>query len=110
MDIKILKKLRIPSIKKVLDITNYSFNNDNIFTIILTDVITKKILYTEIIGYVNKNGRVLCLKEVHDLICKVEHDITYCHDPVTDVIFTKCIFNYIIKKITPKKLFKLCKK
>jgi hypothetical protein len=108
-DIKILRKLRITGIKKILDITNYSVENNNIFSLLLTNVNSNKLIYSEEIGYVNKNGRILSLKEMHGLICKEEHEITYCHDPVTDVILTKCIFNYIINKITPKKLFKLCR-
>jgi hypothetical protein len=79
------------------------------FSIILTDVNSKKLIYSEEIGYLNKNGRILSLKEMYNLICKIKH-ITYCHDPVTDVILTKCIFNYIVKKITPKTIVKKCKK
>jgi hypothetical protein len=61
-------------------------------------------VYCEEIGYVNKNKRILSLREMHELIYKEQHEVTHCHDPVTDVILTKCIFNYIINRITPKKI------
>lgn len=70
----------------------------------------EKIYYTENIGYVEKRGRMLNLGETHSIICKNKHnDITHLHDPITDVILTKCIFNYIINKITPPKLYNLYK-
>jgi hypothetical protein len=91
------------------DITKYSDNNDNIFNLKLIDKSNNRLSYNETIGYVRKNCRILNLKETHDLVCNKEHDITHCHDPVTDVIYTKCIFNYKISKIKPKKLIKLCR-
>lgn len=106
---KIFKRLRITGINNCLDISNYSDNNDNIFSLKLTDTSNNKLLYSEIIGYVEKNCRILNLRETHELICNKEHKVSHCHDPVTDVVYTRCIFNYIINVIRPRKLFKLCK-
>jgi hypothetical protein len=110
MDIKIFKKLRIPGIKKFLDISTYSDDNDNIFSLKLIDISNNKLLYSVNIGHVQKNGRMLNLKETHDMLCERGHEVTYCHDLMTDVTYTKCIFNYLIKKIGPSKLFRICKK
>ena len=110
MDIKIIKKLRIPRIKKFLDISTYSDNNDNNFSLKLIDVSNNKLIHSVNIGHVHKNGRMLNLKETHDMLCKKGHEVTYCHDPMTDVTYTKCIFNYLIKRISPSKLFRICKK
>ena len=42
---------------------------------------------------------MLNLMETHDAICNLKHKITHRHEPVTDVIIAKCIFNNIIKKM-----------
>jgi hypothetical protein len=110
MDVIIFKKLGIPGIKKFLNISTYDDNNDNIFSLKLIDTNNNKLLYSESIGYVLKNGRMLNLKETHDILCEKKHEVTYYHDPVTDIIYTKCIFNYLIKKIKPNKLFKIVNK
>lgn len=56
LDIKIGRKLRIPGIKKILDITNYSDNNNKIFNLKLTDTSNIKMLYSESVGYIEKMG------------------------------------------------------
>lgn len=109
-DKDIITRLRL-NIKKMLNITSYSDNNDNYFNLKLLDTTESidKLLYSSRIGYHEKTGRMLNLIETHNLICKINHDITHSHDPVADVIITKCIFNYIIKDIGPIQLYKLCK-
>jgi len=94
----IINRLQL-NIKKMLNITSYSDNNDNYFHLKLLDITgsTNKLLYSSKIGYHPKNGRMLNLMETHDLICRINHNITHSHDPVADVIITKCLFNYIIK-------------
>lgn len=109
-DKNIITRLQL-NVKKMLDITSYSDNDDNYFNLKLLDVTgsTKKLIYSTKIGYYQKNGRMLNLMETHDLICKINHDITHSHDPVADVIITKCLFNYIIRDMGPIQLYKLCK-
>jgi hypothetical protein len=63
MDVKIFIKLRIPGIKRFIDIITYSDNNDNIFSLKLIDNSNNKLLYSESIGHVQENGRMLNLKE-----------------------------------------------
>lgn len=109
-DKQIIERLRL-RIKKLLNITAYSDDNDNYFNLKLIDNTNNinKLIYTERVGYQEKNGRMLNLMETHDLVCKTNHNITHSHDPVADVIITKCIFNYIIKKLGPIQLYKICK-
>ncbi len=108
-DKEILQKLGLN--RRMLNITSYSDNNDNYFNLKLLDIsgLTSKLLYSSEIGYQEKNGRMLNLMETHDLICKTNHNITHSHDPIADVIITKCLFNYIIKDMGPIQLYKLCK-
>jgi hypothetical protein len=75
MDRKILKKLRIHNIRRMLNITMYS-NNDNHFSLKLIDMGNNKLLYSKDIGYKIKNGRMFNLKEAHDLVCMEKHDIS----------------------------------
>jgi hypothetical protein len=63
MDRKILKKLRIHNIKKMLNVTTYSANNNNNnFSLKLIDMINNKLLFNEEIGYKIKNCKMLNLK------------------------------------------------
>lgn len=65
---------------------------------------SRETIYFESIGFVEKQGKMLNLGETHDIICKKEYNITYCYDPITNVELTKCIFNFIINQMEPKKL------
>jgi len=49
-------------------------------------------------GTFEKTGRLISLVETHDTICKKKHTITYAHDPKVDVKYTKCIFDFLIRK------------
>lgn len=108
-DRTIIDRLKLPNIRTMLNITTYSEENDNNFCLKLENLGTgREIIFNTEIGYQQKKGRMLNLKETHDLICKEKHTITYCHDPVTDVILTKCIFKYIVKTMKPSKLYNIC--
>ena len=109
-DITIIKRLRLRGIIAFLNISAISVRNNNEFTLELTNLETKKILYSGYLGELNKNGRMLGLLEAHDLACNIDHKITHCHDPIADVILTKCLFNYIVSKMKPVKLYKIAKK
>jgi len=107
----IFKRLKL-NIKKMLKIICFSDNNDNYFNIKLFDItgVTNKLLYSSNIGYHQKNGWMLNLIETHDLICEINHNITYNYDQnIANNIIIKCIFNYIIKDMGPTQLHKLCK-
>ena len=107
MDLTIIKRLRLQGIIAYLNITAYSDKNNNEFNLKLTNIETKEVLYSGYIGKINKNGRMLNLLEAHGLVCDMDHHITHCHDPIADVILTKCIFNYVVLKIRPIHLYKL---
>ena len=109
-DITIIKRLRLRGIIAFLNISAISIMNNNEFILELTNIETKEVLYSGYLGELNKNGRMLGLSEAHNLACNINHKITHCHDPITDVILTKCLFNYIVTKIKPIKLYKLAKK
>ncbi|XP_022163082.1 uncharacterized protein LOC111028659 [Myzus persicae] len=98
MDMTIIKHLRLRGILKYLNLTAYSDKNNNEFNLKLTNVESKEQLYSGYIGTVTKNGRMLNLLETHELVCNINHNITHCHDPVADIILTKCIFNYVFGK------------
>jgi len=109
-DITIIKRLRLTGILAYLNISAISIRNNDDFILELTNLETKEVLYSGYLGKLNKNGRMLGLSEAHELACDINHNITHCHDPVADVILTKCLFNYIVTKIKPIKLYKLAKK
>lgn len=110
MDITIIERLKIKGIKKILNMTAYSETDDSSFSIKLIDVRNNKTIHISYIGEYNKKGRMLNLLEAHGLMCDMDHRITHCHDPVADVILTKCIFNVIINRFKPIRLYNLCRK
>jgi len=66
----------------------------------------KQLLFEVDIGSYDKRGRLLNLEETHRLICSKRHKVTYAHDPRTDVILTKCIFDFVIRKYKYENLIK----
>jgi hypothetical protein len=111
MDTTIIKRLKIPGITKILNITGYSEGDDDLYNIKLVDITNNnKVLHSSALGEVVKRGRMLNLLEAHGLICDTDHRITHCHDPVADVILTKCIFNKIVERMGYGKLYNMCKK
>jgi len=92
-DMEILKRLNINH--TILSLTCYDTNNDSTFYLQIINIRNKQIISQTQIGKVDKNGRQLNLKETHDIICHENHNITYLHDPVTDVQLTRCIFHYL---------------
>lgn len=51
---------------------------------------------------------MLKLEETHKIICTAPHNnITNnnAYDSITDVIWTKCLYNYTISQLKPKKLY-----
>jgi hypothetical protein len=69
-----------------------------------------EIIYKEFIGEVNKNNnsRQLNLEETHNLVCNKQHEVSYAHDAVMDVIYTKSIFNILSITIGPRNLVRKC--
>lgn len=93
----ILKKLGITEFP-LLNITCNDKNLDKNFTIQLEKVENKQIIFEIDIGTFNKNGRLLNVEETHELICGKKHKITHANNPRTNVIYTKCIFDYVIRR------------
>lgn len=110
-DRELVNRLKLPNITKFLDMTTVENRKNSSYELVLKDMSEgKRVIFTTFIGVVNKpNGGTLNLRECHSLVCQAVHnDITYCHDPVTDVIYTRCIFNYILGKMKPSKLYAYC--
>lgn len=82
----------------MMNMTAYDTDNNKIFYLKLINFKSNEIILSYKLGYIIKNGRLLSLKETHDLICDQNHDITCIHDAVNDVKLTKCIFNYLCIK------------
>jgi hypothetical protein len=106
-DKKLFDKMKIPNILTYLNIKSYDKNNDNHHHFSITDMNNNRELFSIYIGRLNKEGRMLNLTETHSLICKADHrNVTHSHDPLTDVIYTRCIFNHLIKLMKPTKIYK----
>jgi hypothetical protein len=85
-DIYILQQLNITN--PILNLRVWDIYGDNNFFI---QLLNNKLVIAECpIGHYKKNGRSLSLQEAHNLVCKLKHEE---HDPCTDVIWTRCIFN-----------------
>lgn len=96
-DSEILYRLRI-SVPFILNITTYNNYGDNQYFLKLFNWEKDELLFCHKIANIDKNGRQLSLEETHSSICNIQHEImTYVHDPAVDVLYTKCIFDYIIK-------------
>ncbi|XP_060854962.1 uncharacterized protein LOC132932602 [Metopolophium dirhodum] len=106
-DRNILSRLGLGHIE-VLNIRCYDLNFDGDFYMILEKLrgkITERIFEFNI-GRIQKRGRLLNLTEAHSGVCTQKHKITYAHDPKTDVRFTKCIFNRMVKEYGYQNLVK----
>lgn len=96
-DSEILYRLKI-SVPIILNITTYNNYGDNQYFLKLINWEKDEILFNHKIANIKKNGRQLSLEETHSSICNIKHQImTYVHDPAVDVLYTKCIFDYILK-------------
>ncbi|CAI6374828.1 unnamed protein product [Macrosiphum euphorbiae] len=82
----------------ILSIRSYDLHNNGSFYFQITILQTKKIIKQAELGQVHKNGRLVDLIDTHNLTCKQTHSNTYSHDPVTEIHYTKCLFNYINNK------------
>ncbi|KAE9521901.1 hypothetical protein AGLY_017708 [Aphis glycines] len=82
----------------MLNITCYDKYFNKNFYIQFEKLNNREIIFEVDIGTYNKSGRLLNLVETHDVICKKKHHTTYAHDPRMDDKYTKCIFDYVIRK------------
>ncbi|KAE9522217.1 hypothetical protein AGLY_017399, partial [Aphis glycines] len=96
-DRNILKRLDLDHYP-LLNITCYDKYFNKNFYIQFEKLSNREIIFEVDIGTYNKSGRLLNLVETHDVICKKKHHTTYAHDPRMDVKYTKCIFDYVIRK------------
>lgn len=95
-DREILERLSLGHYK-VLEITCYDVDNNQRFYLQLRNIKTKRVILSEEVGHVDKTGRLLNLMETHNLVCNKNHNITYAHDPCTDVTITKCLFDKLMR-------------
>lgn len=94
-DLKILEKLDIGK-RRVYDITANDLNKKGEFNFEIRDTEKNKIILQDRIGTLDFKGRSLNLTDAHDHLCWEDHDCTEMHDPITDVMYTKCIFNRLM--------------
>jgi len=106
-DIDILFKLGIDQYP-IFNILCYDTTNTRQFYLQLENLRTRKLIHEIELGNYNKQGRLLNLVETHNLICKKKHKVTYAHDPCTDVKYTKCLFDFIIRDFRYSNLIKYC--
>jgi len=92
----------------MLNIICYDTSNTQCFYVELENLRTKERICEIELGYYEKRGRLLNLVETHQLICKKKHKVTYAHDPCTDVKYTKCIFDFLIRFYRYENLIKRC--
>lgn len=96
-DVDILNRLRVP-VPIVLNLTTFNDDGDTAYYLKLINCATGELIGSRKIGNFRKNGRMLSLSEAHSVCCRAVHRITYVHDPVVDVLYTKCVFNYLLKQ------------
>lgn len=90
----------------MLNITCYDTKFNGNFSILLENLHTKTIIFEYEIGVFKKTGRLLNLEETHGMVCNKKHRVTYAHDPKTDVRLTKCIFDFVMRKVRYDNLIK----
>jgi len=90
----------------MLNLTCYDKHFNKQFVIQLIKLETKQIIFEVDVGHFDKKGRLLTLEETHGLICTRKHKITHAHDPRTDVILTKCISDFVVRKFKYENLIK----
>ncbi|CAH1720140.1 unnamed protein product [Aphis gossypii] len=90
-DIKILDALGVPHI--ALSMRGWDVDSNGKFYLQL--LYGKTIIVSHYIGDITKNGRALCLTEAHGLTCGGDHGCIEAHNPVTDVIWSGCLFRYL---------------
>jgi len=93
----ILKRLGIRQFP-ILNITCYDKHFNKKFFLQLEKLETKQLLFEVEVGTYDKSGRLLNLEEAHRIICVKKHKLTHAHDPRTDVILTKCTFDFIVRR------------
>lgn len=107
----IIDRLIIQGIKNYINITTKYWMYTDTYDLILQDMSkANHVIFTYSLGAYNKRGESsLNLNECHSLLCRSEHEgIVKCHDPVTNVIYTRCIFDFIITTYKPSKLYVYC--
>ena len=101
----ILKRLGITEFP-ILNLTCFDKYFNKQFYMRLETVNPKTIIFETEVGTYDKSGRTLNLTEAHNLICRKKHKVTHSHDPRTDVIYTKCIFDFVVRNYKYENLIK----
>lgn len=82
----------------ILNITCYDKFFTQTFLIQLEKIQTKEVIFEVEIGKFIKTSRQMNLEEAHNIICSKKHKFKYANDPLTKVKFTKCVFDFVIRK------------
>ncbi|KAF0726158.1 Integrase catalytic domain-containing protein [Aphis craccivora] len=90
-DIKILKTLGAPHIALSMRGWDVDFNG-RFFLQLMYD---KLVIVSHFIGEIQKNGCALKLSETQSLVCKGDHGCKEAHNPITDVIWSRCLFGFL---------------
>lgn len=107
----VIDRLRLPTVEKIINMYTVG-GGGGVYRVVLADITGSaggKIIYSAYIGRIPGDKRQSPgLAETHQLIdCGVDHGILLDRgpaDPMTNVIWTKCIFNFVIKNVPPSKL------
>lgn len=79
----------------LLSMRGWDENQNGEFYLQLINLHTKQVLISHHIGEFNKQGRALKLSEAHNLVCGGTHGKSDAHDPITDVLWTDCLFKFL---------------
>lgn len=83
----------------MLNMISFDTKNDKHYNVHLSNFKTRELICKVPIAHIqNRRGRYLSLTETHNNLCPIKHrKVKYAHDPYTDVLYTKCIFDIVIK-------------
>lgn len=66
------------------------------FNLKLINMTTNQTTVVHKLETVRKIGLLLSLSDTHKLLCSMSHaNVTYLHDPATNVVLTKCVLNFL---------------
>jgi len=82
----------------ILNITCHDKLFTQTFSIQLEKIQAREVIFEVEIGKFMKTSRQMNLEETHNIICSKKHKFKYANDPPTKVKFTKCLFDYVIRK------------
>lgn len=90
----------------MLNLTARDLSNTGTYTLTLTNFTTRRTLFSIELGpVVTAKGNVLSLFHTHSVFCGRGHfNCIQPHHPITDLQWTRCIFDRLVRKMTYKRL------